>query len=144
MAVIVAWAATTEAEVTEFYKTICMTDFVELQIGSVVGFSDGCLPGNLGDAPEALDTGEGEDRLFGMSVRMLQGRSSALDVRVCAGCIQRAACLPMYAHMLKHKFTRGSTLTLQWEGLCNIMPMHKFRDLIDQWLLSSGAAAQNV
>ena len=68
MAVMVAKSATTEAELASFYKTICMTDFVSLLIESVFGFSDGFLPGNLGDTLEALDTGEGSTRLCGVSV----------------------------------------------------------------------------
>ena len=77
----------TKAELAETYKSICSPAFVGLLGVSVIGFSDGSLPGDLGDTPKALDTGEGAERLCGVSVSMLQVCSSALDVCACAGCI---------------------------------------------------------
>ena len=143
MAEMVVKAVKTEAEQVEFYLAVCDSDFGCLILQSVWGFSHGSLPGDLGDTPEALDTGAGEERLCGVSASTLQGGSAAPDVRACAGCIQRASCLLIFADMLKQRFTQGSTLSLRWEVLRKVMPMQKFRDLIDQWLLSSGAAAQD-
>ena len=134
--------STTGAELAKTYEAICRPEFVGLLGVSVYGFSDGSLPGDLGDTSEALNTGEGVGMLCGLFVSMLQVCSSAHGVRACAGCIQRASCLAMLAHMMKHQLTKGSTLILDWEGLCTIMPTQDLRDLIDQWLLSSGAAAQ--
>ena len=84
MAVMLAKSATTEAEVIVFYNSICETDFVALLIESVHGFSDGWLPGNLGDTPEAMDTGEGKPRLCGDSSACIKlADALMMSVRVC-------------------------------------------------------------
>ena len=143
---------------------------------SLSGFADGRLPGNLGDMPEVLNTGEGEirSRLAGdkgggrqlatwdMPLRMFeQGfivspvlkppppcRSMSIDVPwtavdngwPCAGCIQRASCLPLCVGFLEHCCAEDSRLRLPWQTICEAVPMPKIRIFVDQWLLSSGEA----
>ena len=58
-----------------------------------------------------------------------------------AGCVQRAGCLHFYRDLVKYQVTNGSILCIPWQELCERVPMHQYRELIDQWLLSSGDAS---
>ena len=43
----------------KIHQALCSRGFGELLAQAISGFGEGRLPGNLGDTPEALDTGEG-------------------------------------------------------------------------------------
>lgn len=66
MAVVLYKTVEQPTELVEHAKIVGDRRYGKLLIDSMSGFADGRLPGNLGDTPEAIYTGEGgkEHQLF--------------------------------------------------------------------------------
>ena len=63
-------------------------------------------------------------------------------VRAPAGCVQRASCLLLLVHMLRQCTTGASRVSVSFPVLSGIVPTQQVMKIIDNWLQSSGAAAQ--
>ena len=61
-----------------------------------------------------------------------------------AGCVQRAGALLLYMSYTKYSLPKGSCHRISWVEFCNVVPVPKVMKLIDQWLLSSGAASVSL